>query len=403
MDINLEIGLRNVKQSSNVVTELANIWPKVQLAPFRWDNYYRIFSTKESQNSYQALFGSYIRSILSIRSSKSQLRRIHNLFPPTRWRGPYNMELPLPKDAIIIPPINSKEGIVIASYHAGMILKINYNRSEVQKEIENWDIVKSAGIESHVPMLIDHGFTNDGGQWMLSELVPNTKPIHRPLNPFLDPKKIWRHWLRWRIFPTMERFYEASGLDILDIDDLLYDIKTLLLKDEMPDSLFKVAALAENARLISQQKKVIITTIHRDITPEHIHRNGTNWWIIDWGSSGRCIIAKEYFRNYFWTSSRDENHQAYWAWLRGDASVQHLPIDLRSEIDMYLDWFSTWQKTALDPQSLRCQLIIALLKDMHEVIIQFNLRDRLLNTEDLREIPGWARSISLQLNGLGAM
>lgn len=52
----------------------------------------------------------------------------------------------------------------------------------------------------------------------------------------------------------MERFYEASGLGIVDIDDLLDNLRAKMLKDNMPEPLFNVVRLAENVRLKIKQK-----------------------------------------------------------------------------------------------------------------------------------------------------
>lgn len=70
---------------------------------------------------------------------------------------------------------------------------------------------------------------------------------------------------------------------------------------------------------------------------------------------------------------------------------------------MYLDWYSTWQKNTMDPESLRCQLLIALLEDYREVIIIFNLRDRVSRVESLKELPNWARNLIPQLKALRAV
>lgn len=88
----------------------------------------------------------------------------------------------------------------MASCHSGTVLKLSYNgvKSEVEKEIENWAVVESAGIESHVPRLMDYRKTNDGGEWMLTHLAPNTQPFRRPLNPFIEQQELWRYW------PAME-------------------------------------------------------------------------------------------------------------------------------------------------------------------------------------------------------
>jgi hypothetical protein len=201
----------------------------------------------------------------------------------------------------------------------------------------------------------------------------------------------------------MERFYAAAGLEILEADEALHGIATSLRDDRMPAPLFKVLALTEDAYSQSARKRAVFTTIHKDIVPEHIHRSGDDWWLLDWGSTGRSLTCKEFFRNYFWTGvSEESNNRAFWVWLRGEIGVEQLPANLRAEIEVYMDWYSVWRKDTLDPKSLRCQLLISLINDYREVIALFNLHDRLMDLEHLTAMPRWVRSLLPQLRALNA-
>jgi hypothetical protein len=88
---------------------------------------------------------------------------------------PYLIDAAIPSDAVLIPPVASKNGTTVASRSAGLVLKINYNRDEIERR----DIVRAAGIGQHVPEVVDHGILDDGGHWMVSRLAANTSPIDR--------------------------------------------------------------------------------------------------------------------------------------------------------------------------------------------------------------------------------
>jgi hypothetical protein len=401
----LEMALSNLRQSHTSLTELATVWQKTEGSSFWWDDYRKVICAAARQEAYAAIFGSCgaLRSFANVskRSIKSPVNLFRQLFLARRWVGPIDVGLCLPGDAVLIPPNDSKRGMVIVSPGAGVVLKLTYGRLEVEREIKNWNIVKSAGIDNHVPRLLDHGSVEDGGQWLVTEFVPNTEPIDRPLNPFANKQRIWRSWLRRRVLPVMERFYAAAGLEILEVDEALHGTATTLREERMPAPMFKVLALAEKACGQSAKKRIVFTTIHKDIVPEHIHRSGDNWWLLDWGSTGRGLTCKEFFRDYFWTGvSQELNKRAFWAWLRGEIGVVRSPKHLCAEIDVYSDWYTAWQKDDLDPESLRCQLLISLLNDYRDVIAIFDLRDRLMNLEQITALPRWVHTLKPQLRAL---
>jgi hypothetical protein len=387
------------------MSEVAGVWPASEDVPVWWDGVYKVFSTANSQATYRALFGSHktLRAVVGRRSIAPSLAAIAAMASRKRWSGPHHIEAAIPGDAVLIPPVASTNGITVASRSAGLVLKINYDRAEIQREIEIQDIIRAAGIEQHVPELIDHGVLDDGGSWMVRRLAANTSPIDRPLNPFADSSATWRNWLRWKVLPCMERFYVASGLDILDVDVLLDDIESGLKQGHISRRLAGVVELAKEAGRSSGPREVVVALNHRDLGPGHIHRDGESWWILDWGSARRSIVARDAFRSFFWSSASGEEHRAYWAWLRGDATTECLPPDLRAHIDLYCDWYASWRGTAADGNSARCQLLIALVMDMNDVIGWCDLEHRsLADIETARDLPGWVRSWPAQLRGLNA-
>ncbi len=397
----LQTALSKVQRSSSDINQLSHLWPRVKTEPYWWDNYYHVFVTKNHHNIYQSIFGSHCETRSFIKSCSVQ--NLRKLLSPKRWYGPVSFGLQLPPGTVLLPPIHSKHGLVIASSDAERVLKINYERQEVAVEVENWAIAKSAGITDHVPHLMEHGSTNDGGEWMYTQLSPNTHPFLKPLNPFVNLNKTWRIWLRHNILPTMQRFYEESGLNFFQVGELLDSIKASVKNDNMSEALLNIVRLAEDAQLKSDQTHVIITKLHKDIIPNHIHRHGKQWWILDWGSAGEGLIPKEVFRAYFWTSPNSQDKQPFWVWLRGDISAEQLPTGIRNEIELYLDWYSTWQNTTMNQHSLRCQLLMALLMDYNEVIHLFNLGNKIGEIETASDLPNWVRTLLPQLEILGAI
>jgi hypothetical protein len=77
--------------------------------------------------------------------------------------------------------------------------------------------------------------------------------------------------------------------------------------------------------------------------------------------------------------------------------------NLRAHIEVYFDWYASWRGTAIDADSLRCQLLLSLVTDMNDVIGWYDLERRSLeDIETARDLPGWVRSWPPQLRELNA-
>jgi hypothetical protein len=115
-------------------------------------------------------------------------------------------------------------------------------------------------------------------------------------------------------------------------------------------------------------------------------------------------MAKEVFREYFWTPvTRNENSTFFWRWLANECEVSSLPRGLRSMIQLFLDWYSEWRGSMVDSEFLRARLLLALLMDYVEVAVQYDLRDRLSEAEQIGDLPWWVRTLPGQLRALGVM
>lgn len=396
--------LDRVERSLEGVADLVGMWASSGSTPFWWDGYYQVFRTRRSRGTLSGLFGfpPDVRSLVSPRKRVSRLRNAWRLLSRYPLVGPIELGLALPSDAVILPAEPSKKGAAVASRDAGLLLKATYAAEGVRKEVEAWNVAGSAGIQEHVPRLIDHGTTTDGGFWLINEFVPNTVPIDHPMNPLANPGHGWSRWLRWKIMPAMQRFYEASGLEVVTPETWIDAVRDALLREDMPEPLLRVLALAEAACRAGTQGSIITAVLHKDLIPRHLHRHRDRWWLLDWGSTGRGIVCKDYFREYFWRMvPGDPKHQAFWAWLRGDVHSGSLPRHLRMQVTSYLDWHAAWRRTRLDPESLRLHLLLAMLDDYRDVILQYDLKDRLTDTEQVGAFPRLTRTLMPQLRALG--
>jgi hypothetical protein len=96
----------------------------------------------------------------------------------------------------------------------------------------------------------------------------------------------------------MERFYEASGLDVLDVADHLDRMESGLVHGQISRRLAGVFEQAKAAGRSSRPREVVEALNHRDLGPGHIHRDGGSWWILDWGSARRSIVSRDAFETF---------------------------------------------------------------------------------------------------------
>jgi hypothetical protein len=400
----LEAALAHLGASAGALNELSWVWPVQDKSLLWWDTERKVLSTQHRRAGYRALYGSFplLRSFAKRGAMRTRARRAGKLLSPYRWQGPNSIEAALPRDAIIVPPVHDVTKLVIVSSASELVLKLTYDQSEIKNEVANWHLVQKAGIEKHVPRVLGHGETTDGACWLLSQLVPNTNPLGRPLNPLVDPRTRWAEWLGRRIFPVLERFFEASGLDMVDAGGVLNELQGTFRRPDMPLQLVRLVDLADKIGANVAHRSMIFTTTHQDLSIGHTHRSGADWWIIDWGSSGRNLTSAAFFRRYIWSPiGEDVNAIGFWAWLGGLTPVPSLPNHLRFELELYLDWYSKWRKTEMDAESLRFQLLLSFIQDVHGICRSYDLRETLMNADDQGALPPHVRALPSKLKAMG--
>lgn len=400
----LQTALGKLERCREALTDLSYLWAESHPQALWWDDVFRTFVTIGHRNIYPAIFGSHprVRSLVAHQSLGPLARDMARSCHRQRWHGPFDLGFPLPPSTIVIPPIASKQGIVCASADTGTVMKLNYGRSEVQVEAECWVIAVKAGITNRVPEILDQGSTTDNGHWMFSRLAPNSSPLHRPLNPFADSQKQWLHWMRWKILPVMQDFYDCAGVSETNCQHILSQFRGTDSGPRPASLLVRLAELAGESLSHARSELATSSLTHKDLIPGHIHRHNNDWWIMDWGSARRDLIVKEVFRGYFWTpTDKSRVHRAFWQWLRGDLGADQVPELLRFQIASFIDWYTSWQKTGMDAETLRSQLLFALLLDCNEVVTKFSLQDRIHDASGSSDLPAWVRTISGKFRALG--
>jgi hypothetical protein len=232
--------------------------------------------------------------------------------------------------------------------------------------------------------MLEHGTTNAGDQWMLSEFVPNTNPLHAPLRPRQSRRQLWHRCLRERVLPVLERFYEAQGIEKRDADDVFEHGVALLKGHPHADVLENLAQLAREARPPNGETTFLRAYLHADLRPEHIHRDGEEWWLIDWGMAERGDMVWEFFP---WQRRQAQASQRtisdFWAWMRGDKDATSLPRGVRQTLDLYLQWLPQWAGINPTLNAARYQLLCSLLQAIASSTKELNGDDPLRYDKEL--------------------
>jgi hypothetical protein len=400
----LRTAFGKLERCREALTDLSYLWADSRPQPLWWDDLFQTFVTSGHRKIYPNIFGSHphLRAILARQALGPVLRAMAKTCSRQRWHGPFDLGIPLPQSAALIPPIASKEGIVCASADTGTVMKLNFGRPEVEVETKCWAIALKAGISEHVPEILEQGFAAGDGRWMLSRLAPNSSPLDRPINPFPDRQKRWLHWMRWNILPVMQEFYDCAGVSEVNCQQILGRFSSTHSNQNTSDVLERLVKLVESSLSHARSDRAVSSLTHKDLIPSHIHRHGKNWWIMDWGSAGHGLVVKEVFRQYFWTPpDQTPGHKAFWIWMRTGHAPNPMPATLQSQIALFLDWYSAWRNEEMDADTLRSHLLCALLMDYDDVIRKFPLQDRIHLAEGMEALPSWVRTISGQVRALG--
>lgn len=364
-----------------------------------------VYAAANSRRTYCALFGSYPELRGGLRK---KINRFGNMISRRHWEGPLPSPLRIPGDSVLLS--HGKNGIIVASVNEGIVLKIVTNAgsfNHLDNEISAWSLAKDAGIDHYVPRIIDHGKTVNGYRWMVSELAPNFQPVHKPISPFSNVRKKWKKVLQKNIIPVLRTFYKSAGIDISQVDELFEEEVRKIDRMNGQASLQKAVRLIENAGTFKGDRMIARGTVHGDLVPGHLHTNGREWRLIDWGLMHRTELPYEYFIDYLWHPlTKNTNSRAFWKWLNGDVQIPDLPEDVRDDIGLFLGWYNEWLDFQTCENLLRYQLLINTLRSIRIRIQDYNLNYMIAGNyhpDNLRSVHPLGRNAIRKLEALGVI
>ena len=380
--------------------EIDHVWTSPRSISVQWDAYKKRWAGPDSMKTYRILEERPWAPRRLTRYMRNP-RKAWRAVAPGRWSSTIGIDVPLPSDVVLIP--TSHTGLICASRQEGISLKLVPEERFIRREIDAWNVAKQAGIEAHVPTRRDYGSTRNGMHWMAAQLAPNTRSVGQPFDPTQNRGHEWRRWLRDRILPLLSAFYDASGVQIESIDDVLDNRKRQLQRDASLDPLQRVYQLATEAARKGTDTRVATAMVHGDLHSEHLHCHGEGWWLIDWGGARHTNVAIEIFIEYYRCRFREDRVTPFYNWLSGATPYGRLPRGLRADIDLYLTWQEDWKGIKGDEHSLRATLLCWILRRMiNRVREKKELGHVLRGTRSANEAAlGWYGWVLEELEALG--
>jgi len=360
-----------MQRYSDAICARADVWPDARRVSLWWDNCRGIMATRHACETYRALYGgnALLRGLDDL---YALCARSHRPTTTRRWIGPLQLNLPLPADAVVFVKksmFEKRERIVVTSAAAGRVMKIAsadvWNPCE--SEYMAWRLASAAKIGRHVPQTIEKGGGSDDIHWLVSQLVPNSSPLYH-YRPYFIQDRIWHRWLRQKVLPVLQRFYEQSGVEVHDGAEWVASSRDRVLRHAARDQLQPMVQLLEDSLAATGDVSVLFATGHGDLRPRHVHRHGDDWWLIDWGGSRPMPILWDLLCLFLErTQSR-----TFWGWLRGRDDMSALPACARRHLALFVGWLQSWRGVHLDAAALRFQVLATLL---HNICVRPRLRE----------------------------
>ena len=362
---------RGLQQWAPVLDDLSHVWKEPDHSRLWWDDYYKVFTTSNSRHTYSGLFGKWapLRGWKTIRFGLGKLRRLCSV---DRWSGPFQLDVPVSSDAVIIP-LRVNEGIIVASFHEDKVLKVVSGRKSglLQNDRQAWKYAIQAGVESHIPRVFNFGQQEMHSHWILTEFAPNTHPLHQPFvtQAIISSKsrhERWRRWLEVKILPFLVDIYKESRCKTLNSQMYIRHLQELVEVHPFSHKLKPLLQHVERAASVGECGAVVIANLHGDLKPEHVHRSYNTWKIIDWGNGFNGSVLFDLIHYFLFRSPfRDINSQAGrsdWSWVSGKAPLIRTTKNLQSYVRLYARWLKEWKGIQLSVEAVRFHMLGMLLE-----------------------------------------
>lgn len=336
--------------------DLADCFTQVSEQILYKDEVRDVFRTACSRQTCDAIFGPFdlFRNWHGLRYGagriRSQLRQKRQQ-PGTVAEPP----LILPNDAVVISRSAGQVVVVASSIQQRVVKLETHVHARHFQEIakHTCEAFRRAGMERHVPALLDSGETN-GIFYAVSEFCPNRPPFFRSIHG-----RAWPKVLAEKLIPILQGFHLKNGVEVMDgpawAERLRSKMAGRCIRPEMLPAWERI--LDELAADFSVRMPLCM--ISGDLQPQNIHFHQGEIKILDWSNMEQSALITDVFCDIFYRGMVNPETAiaaGFWQFLAGETTFDSLPPVMRDTSYVWRTWLASWFGIKVDEAMLRTQL-----------------------------------------------
>lgn len=293
---------------------LADHWPRSVRTHLYFDTARGVIVGPDPAETLKSLYGGVGPRLL--RNFKQHLSILRHGRRSRRSIRLTEHSLPLPADAVLVPrPMN--RGMVVISASSRLVLKL-YHGERPARQLENeagaYLAVDRSSILPPMPRLIAIGCCEPGANWLFQEFAPNTRPV--VLGRLLRCTE-WPNIIEHVVSPRLFPFYRVAGTTVISGRQWIERLRERAAASPNAEMLGVILSRAEDAIPEGTDPGVVLSRVHGDLSPEHLHRSETTWYLVDWGHSDVAPIMIDWCADLLmlrpsWFCRRTEDTIASW-------------------------------------------------------------------------------------------
>lgn len=302
--------MKNEQWFQEVIHSLKEIkssyWKGFEESTFHFSPLYRVAIGADGASNIPYLFG------------RSVWGRWRNHFKNLRSLKSFSFKAPLPSDSIIFLQQKRKRFIIV-SRKENLALKISVSEDQLSLlkfEVELMSFMNQSAFSQYSIKLLDHG-TN----WIINSFAPNRDALINKTDPELFLLKHINHVA----MDPMGKFYEARGIEKLDIQEWLQEARKRAEGHPRIDLIEKVIKHIEIERQKLPHFQLLKVQLHMDLHARNILFDQGDVRFIDWEVTTRGLAIVDYFDFYRRILKKDKNELVeFLSFLKGEGDKTHL-------------------------------------------------------------------------------
>jgi len=161
----------------------------------------------------------------------------------------------------------------------------------------------------------------------------------------------------------MTKYYESTGIEWFDPEELLRSFERRVTGQLLPQNIGWLFEMADRAVHRGEGSEVPVALVHGDLRPDHVHRRGRDWKLIDWGGCRRRPIISDVFSGLRLSARYSHLISTYWRLYSGRLEKNDIDKVFMPYINVYSNMIESISGKEVGLRDIQCHLIIDFLSD----------------------------------------